>query len=84
MYLFDLGRMNWNDSNKVRGEDRAVAKVTLKEIVPVPKVSPHAALVHPTNNGVQIIMAIGEIVDMTLDVDHAKPGSTDATSIRLF
>lgn len=76
--------MNWSDSSKVGGEDRAVANVTLKEIVPVPKVSLHAGLVHPTNNGVRIIMAIGEIVDMTSDVDHAKPGSTDATSIGLF
>ena len=68
--------MNWNGSDKVGGGDHAATKVTLMLVVPVRKVSLHADLDHPTNNGVRIIMAIGEIVDMILDVNHAKPRIT--------
>jgi hypothetical protein len=58
--------MNWNDTDKVGGEDHAITNnVTLKQIVPVRKVSLHAGLVHPTNNGVRAAMAKGEIADMT-------------------
>jgi hypothetical protein len=65
--------MNWNgSSSKVVVDDRAVANVTLKETVLVPKVSLRASLAQPTNNGVRIIMmaTIGEIVDTTRDVDY--------------
>lgn len=69
--------MNGNDTDKMGEEDHAIINnVTLKQIVPVRKVILHAGLVPPTNNGVRAAMAKGGIVDMTQDVNHAKPGIT--------
>lgn len=54
-------------------DDRAVLNVTLKETVLASRVSLRVGLARPTNNGVRMTLATGEIVDITQAVDnHVK------------